>query len=191
MAATLTNNNDDIYYIHPSMSCGDGFQKTLKHTFKGTKEQVDLLVTIIKEFDICELNIIDELSFSFKSKKQKIQRFVFKLCRYIRNIDLLEILKVTKKCIDLNIPVYNSFLIGHYCKEDFKYYNSNMDIIIISRYSKTRKLFKTKEDFLERLNKKGLINSIYKSSRYNINKILISLVKDEKYKEAEALLLKL
>jgi len=151
---TLNNN---------SMSCGDSYKNGKSHKFVGTKTQVEVLLEVIKRFKLPDivLSDIEETSFVFSSNNLKQQVFVFRLCRYIRNEEMLNLLE---KTIDLNsknkLAIYNAFVLAHYIQSFQgnrlrpRYYASDMDLVYMNDNFLCFS-FKSYKEFLNHLNDRG------------------------------------
>lgn len=186
------NNLESHYYIHPGMSCGSYYHANNKHKFIGeNKEEVDRLIYIIEKLNIANVEKLNDTSFIFEGINRKAQKFIFKLCRYTRMDFTNNILSITEKGIKNGLQPHNALLIGHYDDKISKtYYRDDMDIVPISSYSIPKKGYATFNEFKDRFNKSGQINSVYKSNRsIDINK-LKTLIKQDNLIEAEKLIIK-
>lgn len=118
------------YSIGTTIFCSDVYRNGLNHKFEGTKEEVKLLLIIIKRLNIVTLSDITKTSFIFSSTFTGPQQFVFRICRYVRFKGLLEFI------IELNqkhkITIHTAILIGvlkKYYDGELKYYDRSRDII--------------------------------------------------------------
>lgn len=189
--ATLTNSSGSTYTISVGMNCADNYHIGTKHTFKGTEKEVDKLLFIIEKLNLCtKLERKDAFSFVFESKDNKIQKFIFKICRYIRNSAMEGILDTAIECINAGVKPYNALLIGHFYKKTIEYYRASNDILPLStsnNYAYTG--FYKEEDFIKKVTYSDYINNIYESeSRFSDSKVR-EYLKEKQYKEASNYLL--
>lgn len=196
----------------PGMGCGDYYKNSNSHKLVGTKKQVEVLINLIKRFKLPDLVLsqITDTSFIFSSKNRRQQIFVFRLCRYIRNKEIFNILE---KTIELNsknkLAIYHSFVLAHHIRKfELKklpiYYSNGMDLIRMQGQGLNFS-FTNHDEFIECLNNK---NCYYTSIFYydsvcpsniasfrkdnpRVNKIqqeeyslFISYIKEKKYKKA-------
>lgn len=124
------------YNISQSLSCGDGYKEGTSHRFEGTKEEVELLVKVLKKFKLCTVTDIKYSekisSFVFSSENKRKQIFCWRICRYIRSksikkilIDALEINKIHK------VIIPNAFVIAYRLNRPYlSYFTGNRDMFI-------------------------------------------------------------
>lgn len=137
--AKIISNHGDYGLNGPSMACGDHYKNGTSHKLISSKKQVGVLIDLIKRFKLPDIKLskITNTSFTFSSDNTKQQVFVFRLCRYIRNKDMLDILE---KTIELNsknkLAIYHSFVLAHHIKKfklkkNIPYYCNGMDLVFM------------------------------------------------------------
>jgi len=98
-----------------AICCGDGYKNGTKHyVYSKEKKEIEVLIDVIRRFKFTRICRVTDNSFEFYSPNQKIQIFFFRVCRYIRNPTLFNVLKETVNINDLGVDITNSFLFAHY-----------------------------------------------------------------------------
>lgn len=185
----VLNSSNSRYVITKYISCGSYFHSNKKHMFKSDKkEDIEILLFIIEKLNICKISNITPNSFIFEAINLRTQKFIFKLCRYVRSEDMFSILLTIKEMIDNGVKPYNSVYLSHFKNQYLNGYYRNMDLFNIE-YGYVKKGFKDFESFKSNLLKSGLIQSIFHINR-NLNKNnLYDLVIQNKFIEAEKYIL--
>lgn len=187
MAYLTKKDNKSKYPITTGMNCGDGFKDGLVHEFYGTTIEVKLLMFIMKALEI-KLTRLESRRFRFEADNRKIQKMMFKLCRYVRSTEITKFLKVMRRMIRKGVKPHNALLLAHYSRATRpNYFTSSMDLLAI--YS-TRLGFKTRAEWISRCNVLNNINGHYPVAVPTYNKAaLINLIKQGNYLAAEAIVL--
>lgn len=213
-ARGVNNFNCNYSFNGPSLNCGDYYKEGLKHKFYSDDEKdVKLLIDIIRRFRFGTIiTNITKTSFEFESKTENEQIFFFRICRYVRTLQIKKVLEDTIIINKSGVKIQNAFLLAHYYN-----YNNNSLIMNISYYNpsmdgfydasnninilKLNKPYKLLKDFKANLKKKQLDGSsstgiaftslfVWSNATYNVEKpILFKLLKEKDFKAAEKYLL--
>lgn len=181
-----TKKCDRKYQIRNFMDCGSNYHNAKSHVFTSHLESnVKKLNYIMKKLGVKTVKINKE-SFRFTANSKLHQKMMFKLCRYVRDANTIQILDVIIKSIKAGVSPQNALVLGHYCTNDISvYYRSDMDII--PRTSWARKGISTLEEFNDR--KSSTINYFFKTIKSKKRKDLVDLIRNKKYIEAEQFIL--
>jgi len=208
-------NTLNIKFNFTNMNCANGFKEGLKHKFEtNDSTDVSLLIDIIKRFRFKTIitNVRDK-SFEFENKKELVQIFFFRICRYTRKPEIRKILEDTIMINKLGVTIQNAFLLAHYYNwrkinvglltETYvspPYYNPSMDGFYdpnIGRKSDSNdylnKPFKTLADFHKHFENKHLTyNYIYMyeggsagGGKQAERKKMFELLEEKKFKVCE------
>lgn len=150
------------YEIKESLGCGDGYKMGVVHKFEGTEEQVNLLVEVLTKFKLCNISNITKNSFIFGSDTIRKQIFSFRICRFIRNESLTQVLKDTLMInTQYKVIIPNAFVIAmHLNRSKLKYYSSGMDMIYFNS-SSVNFGFKSYNEFINHFEKEWKNNNYF------------------------------
>lgn len=186
----ISPTKSEVYTIARSMRCGDRYKKGQTHLFNGdNKEQTDLLIFIFKKLKI-KIEILNDTQFTFTTGSERYQIMMFRLCRYVRHVDVYKILISIKELIESGIKPYNAILLAHYINRNNGNYANGMDVVtnhaVSSHYT-----FRSWNEFINNVYKsENTTSTIYYRSNFNNVKIqfIKSLIDKGEYKEVQRLL---
>lgn len=149
------------YIIGEPPKCGDYYKLGTSHKFEGTEEQVTLLIEILKKFKLCKISHIEKHSFIFTSDTIRKQVFSFRICRFIRNQSLTQVLKDTLIInTQYKVIIPNAFVIAiHLNYKNLKYYCSNIDMVIVDKNINFG--FKSYREFINHFEKEWVNESYF------------------------------
>ena len=189
--ATISNfYNDRIYQLplNNGLFCGDNYHhgKQFKFAFKNKKKIAEVLF-LIQQLQLVNIKEIKCFSFIFYSDYIFKNKFIFKLCRYVRCDEMYKIIEITNEAIRQGVQPWNAFVLAHYYG-DMKYkYSNGCDIININNISKG---FNNYDEFIYRFQgTTAIINNIFPQN-LNINKSKLQIyISKKQYLSAEKYIL--
>lgn len=184
------------------MNCANYYKEGLRHKFESTdSSDIELLIKVIKRFRLdVKIENITKNSFEFESPNMQIQIFIFRICRYVRNKIVKQILLDTLEISKTGIKFQNAFLLAHYKQYNANYYignnyNVEMDIIYDNPSNNLSKLqylhipLKNLKDLYSKLTNSNSITYnfiyFYKQKSKKEKETVLNFVKQGDYKAAE------
>lgn len=204
---------DKKYNIsYGNINCGDGYKTGKRHyIYSESEEDIEILINVIKRFKLARVCKIKPNSFEVYSTSYQVQIFFFRLCRYIRNNVLLNVLKETIRINDLGISIQNALLFAHYKNffnkegdgiNKYQVYNGRDLINFLYNNGVNHSIFKNLKSFKDNL-KFYVTNKIYPEysnlfkhkilpsakDPATLKKKVISLIYNDEFFEVEKLLI--
>ena len=119
------------YILNQYLKCGDSYKNGTKHLFYSDDPTDHILIKeIFKRFKLpVVITNVKKESFEFESSNEILQIFLFRLCRYVRQVSIKKILEDTIIINKVGVTIHNAFLLAHYNNMSCSYYNETMDIV--------------------------------------------------------------
>lgn len=183
------------------MNCANYYKEGLRHKFESTdSSDIELLIKVIKRFRLdVKIENITKNSFEFESSNMQIQIFIFRICRYVRNKTVKQILLDTLEISKTGIKFQNAFLLAHYKQYNVNYhvginYRIDMDIVYDDCSTNLHKQqylhvpLKNLKDLKAKLTGSSTVyNHLFQFKQRNIieKETVLNFVKQGDYKAAE------